>query len=144
LLARTAAGRRFIYGVLMAHPGRVSSDHALGDIRAFIYARPTLYRLLAAATPFTDPIPLDVPVTIAWARRDLVLPPWQAHVANEQLPQAEHIMMRGVGHVPMHDDPDFVAQVLLRGSAPVADVAPLAAAPSVRGRSRRKAATATA
>ena len=39
-------------------------------------------------------------------------------------------MMRGVGHVPMHDDPD-VARVLLQGSAPVAEVAPLAAA-SVR------------
>lgn len=141
LLARTAAGRRFVYGVLMAHPGKVSRDHALGDIRAFKYAKPTMHRLLDAATPFTDPIPLDVPVTIAWAARDLVLPPWQAEVAKQHLPHAEHVMMRGVGHVPMHDDPRHVARVLLRGSEPVAEVAPLAAA---RANSRRKAAVATA
>ena len=66
-------------------------------------------------------------MTIAWAARDLVLPPWQAEVAKRVLPQAEHRMMRGVGHVPMWDDPKHVAQVLLQGSAPVAEVAPLAA-----------------
>jgi pimeloyl-ACP methyl ester carboxylesterase len=130
-----------MYGVLMAHPARVSRDHALGDVRVFNYALPALHRLLAAATPFTDPIPLDVPVTIAWAARDLVLPPWQAGVAKEQLPHAEHIMMRGVGHVPMHDDPECVARVLLQGSASVAEVATLA---SARRSPRSKAAVATA
>jgi pimeloyl-ACP methyl ester carboxylesterase len=32
---------------------------------------------------------------------------------------AEHVRMRGVGHVPMWDAPDEVARLLLRGSAPV-------------------------
>ena len=32
-------------------------------------------------------------------------------------------MMRGVGHVPMTDDPALVAEVLLRGSAPAAAMA---------------------
>ena len=58
-------------------------------------------------------------MTIAWAARDLVLPPWQAEVAKAVLPQAEHMMMRGVGHVPMFDDPEYVAQILLQGSAPL-------------------------
>ncbi|HEV7192688.1 MAG TPA: alpha/beta fold hydrolase [Jatrophihabitantaceae bacterium] len=144
LLSRTSAGRRVMYSVLMAHPARVSRDHAMGDIRAFNYARPALHRLLAAATPFTDPIPADVPVTIAWGARDMVLPPWQAQVARELLPNAAHIMMRGVGHVPMHDAPDFVARVLLRGSESVAEVAPIASAASARPRARRKAAAVTA
>ena len=121
-LSRSRAGRSLMYGLLMAHPGRVPADVALGDFRGFEYARPTLRTLLAAAEPFTDEIPADVPVTIAWGARDLLLPPWQAGVARERLPQAEHIMMRGVGHVPMYDNPSFVAQVLLRGSAPVAEV----------------------
>jgi pimeloyl-ACP methyl ester carboxylesterase len=69
-----------------------------------------------------------VPVTIAWAARDLVLPPWQAEVARQKLPHATHITMRGVGHVPMTDNPTFVAEVLLRGSALVASVAPPVAA----------------
>jgi pimeloyl-ACP methyl ester carboxylesterase len=155
LLARSAAGRRILYSVLMARPGRVSADHALGDVRAFGYARPTLHRLLAAATPFTDLIPNDVPVTIAWGARDLVLPAWQAQVAKECLPQASHILLRGVGHVPMHDNPGRVADILLQGSAPVADVAPISPAVAIGPQSRagtaavarsrrRKAAAATA
>jgi len=124
-LARSGAGRKLIYGILMAHPGRVSCDQAIGDVRAFEYARPALKLLLAAATPFTDAIPEDVPVTIAWAARDLVLPPWQAAVARELYPDAEHVMLRGVGHVPMWDAPGRVVRTLLRGSAPIANTAQL-------------------
>jgi pimeloyl-ACP methyl ester carboxylesterase len=124
-LARSKAGRKLMYGILMTHPRRVSPDHALGDFRAFEYARPALRMLLDAATPFTDAIPDGVPVTIAWAARDLVLPPWQAEVAQELLPNAAHVMMHGVGHVPMWDDPECVARVLLRGSEPVAEVSSL-------------------
>ena len=134
-LARTRAGRKLMYGILMSHPGRVSPDHALGDFRGFEYSRPALRLLLNAATPFDDVIPLDVPVTVAWAARDLVLPPWQAEIAEQLLPQAEHVMMRGVGHVPMWDAPDYVAQLILRGSAHAATVADLHAA----GRRRRLA-----
>ena len=140
VLCRTSAGRRLIYGVLLAHPSRVPADFAIGDVRSFERAIPALRTLLKAAEPFTDEIPADVPVTIAWAGRDLVLPPWQADVAREVLPQAEHITMRGVGHVPMWDAPKHVARVLLRGSAPVAAVEPLAvvaAAGRRRGRADR-------
>lgn len=143
LIARTRAGRSLMYGLLMSHPGRISPDHALGDVRAFSYARPALRTILAAASPFVDEISLDVPVTIAWAARDLVLPPWQAEIAKEVLPHAEHIMMRGVGHVPMYDDPEYVAKVLLRGSAPTADVAHLSVVEAV-SRPRRRVARATA
>ena len=144
-LVRTSAGRRLIYGTLLAHPTRVPADFAIGDFRSFERAIPTLRMLLDAAEPFTDEIPLDVPVTIAWAGRDLVLPPWQADVAREVLPQAEHITMRGVGHVPMWDAPKHVARVLLRGSAPVAEVAPLAVVGADgQPRPRRRSAVATA
>ncbi|HJQ43550.1 MAG TPA: alpha/beta fold hydrolase, partial [Jatrophihabitantaceae bacterium] len=122
-LAHTRAGRKIMYGTLMAHPRNVPVEHAIGDFHAFNYARPALTDLLAAASPFTEAIPSDIPVTIAWAGRDLVLPTWQAKVARATLPQAHHILMRGVGHVPMFDDPELVAGILLRGSEPVAPVA---------------------
>jgi pimeloyl-ACP methyl ester carboxylesterase len=128
LLAHTRGGRSVMYGLLTAHPGRVSPDQALGDVRGFLYARPALRILLNAAESFDREIPSDVPVTIAWAARDLVLPPWQAEVAKQTFPLGEHIMMRGVGHVPMTDDPSVVAQILLRGSAPVASIAPIESA----------------
>jgi pimeloyl-ACP methyl ester carboxylesterase len=122
--ARSRMVRQVVYSSLMAHPSRVPTDHVLGDVRAFMYARPTLRTMLAAAEPFTDPVPREVPVTVAWAGRDLVLPRWQAETARLRLPRAEHVMLRGVGHVPMFDNPRLVAEVLLRGSAPAAIVAP--------------------
>ena len=133
-----------MYGLLTAHPGRVSADHARGDFEAFKYARPALRTILAAAAPFDAEIPHHVPVTVAWAARDRVLPVWQARVAQERLPQAEHVMMSGVGHVPMFDNPELVAQILLRGSAPAAIVAPISSAPSRRGRRPGRGSAATA
>jgi pimeloyl-ACP methyl ester carboxylesterase len=144
VLSRSRAGRTLMYGVLTSHPARISPDHALGDFRAFQYARPALRLLLDAATPFDDDISRDVAVTIAWAGRDLVLPPWQAQVAKELLPHAVHVAMRGVGHVPMFDDPQLVADVLLRGSTPIVSLGsgPAAAAgPHRVGRRRRGRAT---
>jgi pimeloyl-ACP methyl ester carboxylesterase len=141
-LSRSRAGRKLMYGILMSHPGRVDADHALGDVRAFEYALPALKALLDAATPFTDDIPPEVPVTIAWAARDLVLPPWQAEVAKQVVPQAEHVMMRGVGHVPMWDAPDFVSQIILRGTVPAATVAPFTVVRGSRQRAGRAIASA--
>jgi pimeloyl-ACP methyl ester carboxylesterase len=143
LLALSRGGRKIMYGMLTAHPARVTPDQALGDVRGFLYARPALRTLLDAAESFDGEIPFDVPVTIAWAARDLVLPPWQAEIAKQMFPLGEHIMMRGVGHVPMTDDPHFVAKVLLRGSAPVASVAPIETV-SVAPARRRTARAATA
>ncbi len=117
-LAFSRAGRRVVYSALMSHPGRVSSDTTLGDIRGFRRALPALRVLLDAATPFTAEIAPTVPVTIAWAGRDLVLPPWQAEVARAVVPHADHVTIRGAGHVPMCDDAKHVARLLLRGSAP--------------------------
>lgn len=141
-LARSRGGRKVMYGLLTAHPARVSRDQAIGDVRGFLRARPALRMLLDAAEPFDGEIPLDVPVTIAWAARDLVLPPWEAEVAKRAFPLADHLMMRGVGHVPMTDDPSYVAKILLRGSQPAASIAPIT---SVRiGTRRRSARAATA
>jgi pimeloyl-ACP methyl ester carboxylesterase len=58
----------------------------------------------------------EVPVTIAWAERDkLVGPP-----KTERRPAgARFLVMPDVGHTPMWDDPELVAQVLLDGSGRV-------------------------
>jgi pimeloyl-ACP methyl ester carboxylesterase len=128
-----------VYGALMSHPTRVPRDQALGDIRGFRRSLPAQRALLAEATPFAGEIAPSVPVTIAWAARDLVLPPWQGEVARAVLPHAEHLSMRGVGHVPMWDDPRRVARILLRGSAPVVRLAPLTVVDGPAARTRRVA-----
>jgi len=138
--ARSRAVRQVVYSTLMAHPSRVPFDHVLGDVRAFMCARPTLRTLLDAAEPFIDEIPADVPVTIAWAGRDLVLPRWQAENAKQRLPHGEHLILRGVGHVPMFDHPRLITKVLLEGSAPRASVAAFdPPARRIRGRAARVA-----
>jgi pimeloyl-ACP methyl ester carboxylesterase len=116
-LARTSWGRIVACGWITAHPTRIEPDQALGDFRAFRRAQPALRELVAGATRFSSVIAPDVPVTIAWATRDAVLPRNQANVARALLPHAEHILLPGCGHVPMSDDPRRVAGVILRGSA---------------------------
>jgi pimeloyl-ACP methyl ester carboxylesterase len=117
-LSRTAAGRALVYGWFTAHPGRISAAQALADFRAFRQAQPALHEILAAASRFTEPIPDEVPVTVAWGARDLVFPRVQLRQTRALLPNAEVVVLRGCGHVPMTDAPEQVAEVLLRGSAP--------------------------
>ncbi|HEY1966958.1 MAG TPA: alpha/beta hydrolase, partial [Pseudonocardia sp.] len=51
--------------------------------------------------------------TIAWGDHDRILPPRQAQRAARLLPAAHHLPLPGCGHVPMSDDPELVAKVIL-------------------------------
>lgn len=64
--------------------------------------------------PTTYPPASEVPVTIAWGEQDkLVGPP-----REECRPAgARFLTLPHVGHVPMWDDPDLVARVILEGSS---------------------------
>ena len=117
LLVRSTAGRAVIYGAIVSRPSRMTPLQALGDMTAFLAARPALDIVLAEMTQFTGSIPADFPVTIAWGTRDRLLPPRQVLVARQSLPQARFLPLRGCGHVPMTDDPALVADVLLQGSS---------------------------
>ena len=116
-LVRSTAGRAMMFGWINAHPGRLDPELALGDFEGFTRATPALHTLVREATPFTGVVPADVPVTVAWSAWDLVLPPYQAKAARAALPGARHVTLPSCGHVPMPDDPELVAGVLLHGSA---------------------------
>lgn len=60
---------------------------------------------------------IDVPVTVSWGTRDLILWPHQVRTARRALPRARMVPLPGCGHVPMSDDPELVAQVILDGSS---------------------------
>lgn len=115
-LAQTRTGRAIMFGWITAHPGRIDAKRALGDFEGFTRAQPAMNAILRSATPFAGQVAAEVPVTIAWGSRDIVLPPYQARVARAALPAANHVRLKGCGHVPMSDDPDLVAGVLLHGS----------------------------
>jgi pimeloyl-ACP methyl ester carboxylesterase len=67
---------------------------------------------------FSEPGALrEVPLTIAWGRRDVLLPSWtQPRRARQLLPRARHVSLPRCGHVPFYDDPELCARVLLEGS----------------------------
>lgn len=115
-LSRSTLGRALIYADVVSRPSRVSPEQAEGDMAAYLAAKSTIDTILTAAIPFYGAIPAGVPVTIAWGTRDRMLPPRQALVAKERLPYARLVALPGCGHVPMTDDPQLVADVLLRGS----------------------------
>lgn len=75
---------------------------------------PALLRGAPQAGPIAPFVDVRCPVRIAWAERDRTIPferygrPMLAAV-----PQAELIVMPGVGHVPMYDDPALVVATIL-------------------------------
>jgi pimeloyl-ACP methyl ester carboxylesterase len=76
----------------------------------------------AMRTHLFDPTgyPEQVPVTIAWAELDRLVGPPKPH---RRPPQTRFLVLPGVGHTPMWDDPELVARTLLEGSAVSAPVA---------------------
>ena len=103
-----------------AHPERVPARDAAETVRAFAQA-PWFEETLVAVRRehFADGDRIEVPVTIAWGEKDRLLLPRQAKRAGKQIPRAKLVTLTDCGHVPMYDDPEQVARVLLEGSAPV-------------------------
>jgi len=114
-LSRRPTGRGVLYGTMVSRPGRISPEQAIGDVANFAKSAPVMRLVFADPPAFTSPVE-GVPVTIAWGTRDRILPPSNAAVARERIPHARFVDLPGCGHVPMTDDPELVARVLLEGS----------------------------
>lgn len=105
---RTAA-LRFLY----AHPERIDRETALGDLTA-LRGSSAFSACIRAGWWYSwqGPEPA-VPLTVAWAELDRILPVRQAKRAAALLPNAHHVTLPGCGHIPMIDDPQLVAQTIL-------------------------------
>jgi pimeloyl-ACP methyl ester carboxylesterase len=56
----------------------------------------------------------DYPITIAWGERDRTLPLTRyGGPVYAVIPAAEQVTLKGVGHVPMYDDPALVVHTIL-------------------------------
>jgi pimeloyl-ACP methyl ester carboxylesterase len=105
---RMAAG-----SLLYGHPSRMTEEVMRDDLLSMVGARG--FDLVAAAGRdylFAAPPP-TVPVTVAWGTRDRILWPRQARLAAASLPRARHVWLHRAGHVPMIDEPEQVASVIL-------------------------------
>ncbi|HUB74077.1 MAG TPA: alpha/beta fold hydrolase [Solirubrobacteraceae bacterium] len=131
-LARTRWGRVALFSQNFGYPSRLPVSEALATLRD-AWAAPALKGALAAFDDYrfmAGEQLRSTPVTIAWGRRDRLLPyRLQAPRARALLPWATHVTL-GAGHVPFYDDPAACAQVI-RANASMAAAA--SASPSASG-----------
>jgi pimeloyl-ACP methyl ester carboxylesterase len=115
---RASAGRA-MFAQYFAKPTRVPPDAMAASVRAAAGAPWFDDTLRAITMPkgFSGGEQIRVPVTIAWGEHDRLLLPRQAHRAQTAIPSARVITLRGCGHIPMYDDPEQVARVLLESSS---------------------------
>jgi pimeloyl-ACP methyl ester carboxylesterase len=121
-LLRTLAGRLLFAGPVVARPWRMDPDDF-----------PEVLRLFAEAPGFEATLPhtfggqpkglneIDVPVTILWGTRDLLLLPRQGRRFERLIPNCELRYLNGLGHTPMSDDPELLAGEIRRSRAPRAE-----------------------
>ena len=65
-----------------------------------------------------------------WGTRDLVLLPRQGHRFERLIPNCELRYVKGLGHVPMSDDPELLAGAIANFALATPSTAPRAAAPA--------------
>lgn len=113
-LARTRAGRVALFSQTFGYPARLPAEEAVATLRD-AWASPAFARALDAFRHYRFQSPEQLrstPLTIAWGRRDRLLPyRLQAPRARALLPWATHVTL-GAGHVPFYDDPAAVAEVI--------------------------------
>jgi pimeloyl-ACP methyl ester carboxylesterase len=115
-LSQTAAGRTLMCGLLFGRPDLLEPHVLLEDMQAMINSVGFLPSLTTGdRIIFTGPVH-DVPVTIAWGTRDLIFRRPRAASVTRLIPHVRLLRLPGCGHVPMNDNPELVAHVLLTGS----------------------------
>jgi pimeloyl-ACP methyl ester carboxylesterase len=121
-LLTTAPGRAAILGLVVAHPGKVPKSAAMQLLEGTVTA-PGYRETLNAALPYrVEPFHAHRRLTIAWAAKDKILTLEQAQRARAILPDAEHLLLTDCGHVPVWDDPTYVAATILHASRPLTTV----------------------
>jgi pimeloyl-ACP methyl ester carboxylesterase len=118
-VARKPWGKRLLLAQQVAHPQRFPTEDLVADIRALRNV-PVVRPLLGVLgdkplQPLPDP---GCPVRVVWARHDRVIPYGvYGEPLLRQLPTAELLFLDDVGHVPMSDDPDAVARLIMENIA---------------------------
>jgi pimeloyl-ACP methyl ester carboxylesterase len=125
-IAANGVLRRSLLAGQVAHPDRVPPEALAASIRAGGLAPVVAPLLREFPIQQVQPLPAvrDYPVRLVWAGQDRVLP-FDGFGAPmlERLPGAELIHLHGVGHVPMSDDPDAVARLILEVTSAVDNAA---------------------
>ena len=112
----TPAARRALMGQVFYRADRMPPEAAVGAVRNFADS-PGVGRTLdwLAVNQFRGGEQIDVPVTMIWGDREMLLPRRgrQAARSIRAVPDARLVWLRGCGHTPTWDDPPQVAQAIL-------------------------------
>lgn len=116
-LVRNPVARTLALGAVSARPWRTDPEDAVYGVRALARSNflPTHEAMIAERCRGLEEI--ACPVLVLWGTRDLLLPLRQARRFADRIPGAALRELPGLGHVPMADDADLVAQALLELSA---------------------------
>lgn len=116
-MMKTRPTRFLACGMLFGKPSQLDPDVFMADVAAFRAGR-GFWPVLREGFGYEYlPRRFDVPVTIAWGTKDRIMPKGQSKRARRQIPAARFVSLPGLGHVPMSDDPDLVAQTILETTA---------------------------
>ncbi|MCM6774219.1 alpha/beta fold hydrolase [Nocardia sp. CDC159] len=105
--------------LVAAHPERIPKRAGIGMIRDLDRSHRALRLAVhhARSLRFEGGRELEVPITVAFGTRDLMLLPAVSQCRDQLPAHTRWITLPGCGHVPMSDEPELVARVILDGSS---------------------------
>jgi pimeloyl-ACP methyl ester carboxylesterase len=115
LATNGAARRALMLGGLRTRPWHVDPENGARELRDFGASpsfQPTLRWTVGASVP-TWLHEIRIPVRLAFGTADLMLGAYTTPRFALAIPGAELVPLPHLGHVPMNDDPELVAQTIL-------------------------------
>ena len=116
----TGAARRALMGQVFYRADRMPVEAAVGAARNFADS-PGVERTLdwLEVNQFGGGDQIDVPVTMIWGDRELLLPRRERQAARSirAVPGTRLVWLRGCGHTPTWDDPPQVAAAVLKATS---------------------------
>ena len=114
---RSAALRRIGMRDIATHGERLTPGQAVQSLRDLIRCD-VADDLLGTSESVAPLDPLPCPITLAWAEHYRIFPVrMNGATAQKRLPHADFVILPGVGHCPMIDDPALCAQTILESAA---------------------------
>ena len=113
-----ASVRRALAKDTMLRGDRVATQDFRAMLRAFMRTSfmPRLFHNAGIDGAIAPLETSTTPVRVAWCQNDRILP-FEAYGRPflDRVPNAEHVVIENVGHVPMYDDPQAVAAAIMGG-----------------------------
>lgn len=114
---RGPVGRTALMTTYFSRPWRLSAEFAMESIGILADSTDFDRALEGLRTNrFTGGRDISIPLTVAFGTRDLIHPPPATRRRDELPASTVWVRLPGCGHVPMSDDPELVASVILAGT----------------------------